>query len=196
VLQNRFPQNLAFGYNLHTQNDIHKAPAMKPHIQFLLVTTLLAFAPTSRAEPAKPPAGDALESQKRVLQKSDSLILYSITPLSGEENGADKFHGYPIVGQCEVSGARKQQLIDTFFNSITRRNRHGKVGATRCFIPHHALRAVFEKRNIDILICFQCHKAYFFENQNKRAEIVSAVPRELFNQILTDAGATVTDRGH
>ncbi len=170
---------------------------MQRRSRFPLLSALFILAPLAapalRADSVKAPTTESnLDSQKRVLEKSDSLILYSINS-DPPKKGADNFRGYTVAGQCEVKAETKQQLIETLFNSIAQRKRNDGVGGARCFIPHHGLRGTVGKRTVDVVICFSCGHAYFFENENRRYEPVGGKPRKFFNKILTDANVPLTD---
>ena len=142
---------------------------------------------------------------RRVLEESDKLALFSVSPTPGDYDELInspptlKFHDHRILGQTIRSGEAKAALLASFYDGLvlprSKPSRESSFPANLkqiglgCFNPRHGIRAVSGGKTVDLLICFECRKFEVYENgklvQQKGLSTDAAQP--YFNSVLTQA---------
>ena len=70
------------------------------------------------------------------------------------------FHGYLILGQAQVRSAEtRTNLLDALYKVM------GKGDPYACFNPRHGIRAVRNKKTVDLVICFECQQIDIYDEQ-------------------------------
>ena len=96
----------------------------------------------------------------------DKFILYTIDPMQLEfaldESKtpylSTSLNGFKIRGKTIITDPNDQAgLLASAFSSPS-------FDQHQCFMPHHALRMVKNKRTVDVIICFGCGTAQIWEN--------------------------------
>lgn len=124
----------------------------------------------------------------------ESATLYSIDGTdhgpSEAPSGAEKFHGFPVLGKIDLidPGVRRDVL-----RALNEGVKQGGVFA-KCFWPRHGLRAVSGGKQVDYVVCFACTQMRVYaegSNPNGKEVTISKYPRETFNRVLNNAGVPV-----
>ncbi|MBL8859946.1 MAG: hypothetical protein JNL28_15670 [Planctomycetes bacterium] len=95
---------------------------------------------------------------ERVLIGATSLELMALdpTPLAltpGDARAADQLHGYAITGRARLTDPQRcTEVADLILRAV--RESDGRAAA--CFNPRHGIRAVYEGRTLELVICFEC----------------------------------------
>lgn len=96
-----------------------------------------------------------------------------------------EFHGYPILGKTTIEGKTKQRLMAEIYNGLV-------IGdfdiRGACFNPHHGVRASFDDKTTDCLICFSCGHFLVYMSNSEASNPITKAPEKFFNQLLQDAG--------
>ena len=126
-----------------------------------------------------------LESQRRVLETSDSFMLLSLEPFSSDRTGEMFHRNHKVLGKLQVTDeVLKQQLVAALYKGIE----VGSSGQVACHNPRHGIRAIKGNRKIEVSICFECLNIYFYENEKKGGvQSTSSYAEKLFNQVLRQA---------
>jgi hypothetical protein len=124
---------------------------------------------------------------KQALLNAEKFELFSLDPDQGREN-ADGIHGWKILGSLEISDAQLcRQIADRLIEGIEASGGHEVMAA--CFDPRHAIRVSRRRRTFDIVVCFHCMRAYFYEGDGEQKKMCStnSAVEELLNKVLADA---------
>lgn len=123
------------------------------------------------------------------LNQPEKLMLYSIDgtePRPEDEDPAgEKFQGYPILGQLEISDdALKTRIIEAIRKGLA--DSDGSLAG--CFWPRHAIRSVTGGRTTDYVICFECQQLEVYEDGSSRTVLpITRHPQKVFNELLNSA---------
>jgi hypothetical protein len=139
----------------------------------------VAFGATATGEDKKP--NKLPEPVLKALEKGDELELYS---LDGSTTEKDGWHGAKVLGKTTVKGEDAKK----FTTALKKGVEEGDKGA-RCFIPRHGVRAIFEGKTYDLVICFECHWVYIYIDKGDKPDVymTSESFQKQFNTILTGA---------
>ena len=90
----------------------------------------------------------------------DKLVLYSLEYhedyiAKGIPETDDMFRGIPVLGKVEITEPAKMKEIITALNASKAKGKDRNVA--KCFYPRHGVRVVEGGREVDHLICFECH---------------------------------------
>ena len=115
------------------------------------------------------------------LEKPGELEVYS---LNGETNEKDGWHGSKVLGKATVKKEDATKLAGTLMKSVT----EGDRGA-RCFIPRHGVRATYDGKTYDLVICFECGWVYIYTDKSDKPKVlmISASASGAADKILTEA---------
>jgi hypothetical protein len=142
---------------------------------------VLALAGSSGAEDKKL-ENKLPDAVVKALQKADEVVVYSLNGETGEKDG---WHGAKDLGNTAVKDAdAKKALGEAMKKGVA----EGTAGA-RCFIPRHGLRAKYDGKTYDLLICFECHWVYVYTDNADKPQVfvIADSPQKALNKILTDA---------
>jgi hypothetical protein len=126
------------------------------------------------------------DDSKAALSKSAELELILLWPYADKEPkpGKDYFHGYEVSGRVTLKGDDARKLSDAVFKGV-------EEGGSKalCFEPHHAVRAVYDGKTYDFVICFRCKQIYCYDSKAKFAACVktSDSPQKALDQLFSDA---------
>lgn len=123
------------------------------------------------------------EKVAEVLAKAETWELISLDPRF-KENG--KLHGFDELGRTTVKDAETRKTL----RAALEKGLAEESQPSKCFDPRHAIRATFDGRTVEVLICFSCHHVYIYEpgKANAIARLTtSASPQAAFDQVLKDA---------
>ena len=97
----------------------------------------------------------------------------------------EMFRGIPVLGKVEITDpVKRKEIIDALNVSKA----EGRSGA-KCFYPRHGVRVVEGGREVDHLICFECHWLQIYLNGVLRSDLVpiSQHAQPVFNKVLDEA---------
>jgi len=117
---------------------------------------------------------------RRILERSERFILYSITE-DGNTNRKANFHGYRILKRLPVENSNlKARLVAALYRGIS-----DNAWQKACFDPGLGLRAVRKGKKVDLLICFGCSWIVVIAHGNEVSGSISTSPQSLFQSVLT-----------
>ena len=128
--------------------------------------------------------------EQEVFKKADKIEILLIDENSGDSvdfrkeefqklNEKDKFHGYKVLKTASVSKVEfKNQITESLFDSI------GNGQTKRCFVPHHGVRATYENKTIELVICFHCSHIYAFNGTGYKFSSISEDAKDYFNILI------------
>jgi hypothetical protein len=121
---------------------------------------------------------------RTILEKAEQLELYSLDPVQAKKD--DSFRGWKVLGKTTVKGdAARKQIVNPLLEGIAKSD-----GGARCFIPRHGIRATFDGKTVDLVICFECSWVYvFYDKDEKRQASVATAPspQPSFDGVLAEA---------
>lgn len=126
------------------------------------------------------------EEAKKILEKAESLELYSLDP-DGSRRGPkpkNNFHGWKILGKTTIKKAEDRQKL---LQSLERGIRANSGIVAGCFNPRHGIRATLKNETVDVVICFQCFSMQVVQGKKTRNVLTTGLPAPTFNKILTAA---------
>jgi hypothetical protein len=146
---------------------------------FLALALLFAFANTGRSQDKE--ANKLPDAVRTALEKAGELEVYS---LNGETNEKDGWHGSKVLGKTTLKKENATKLASTIAKGVS----EGDRGA-RCFIPRHGVRATYDGKTYDLVICFECGWVYVYTDKSDKPKVlmISNSPSGALNKILTDA---------
>jgi hypothetical protein len=152
---------------------------MKPTaVSFLIVTMLLSACASA---PAKDK--EALPANvKAILDKSESIDLYSLEPEPDKGQKGDELHGWLILGKTTLKDKSRKTVLEAVEKGI------GSGKGAKCFDPRHAIRAKHDGKTVDLLICFACGWVYVYERGKRTSTLtIDRKTQETLDKVLTDA---------
>ncbi len=124
------------------------------------------------------------------------MVVYTLDFQKFEGNTApldgNLFHGYPIIGQLNVTEQKAMQDI-----ALSIRDSFDRDGLKTpfCFWPRHGLRYIKDGITTDYVICFECLRYRKWINEKYIAEGGTASdPNQVFDDILTAAGVKLAPK--
>ena len=134
-----------------------------------------------RPDPHKIPA-----AAQAILERAESFELLSLDPSEPRDAPKEGFHGFAVLGKLAIDKAEvRKQVVEAFVKGVAAY----KGGGARCFRPRHGLRAKYEGKSAEFVICFECRRVHVYvEGGAKQAFLVSDSPSEVFNKVLKSAG--------
>src|ERR1700722_14232822 len=110
----------------------------------------------SAATPAEKEKGDKIPTAARtILDKAESFELYSIDPVKPDKKPKDDFLGWKVLGKTAVKDADvRKKLIEALAAGAA----ENKGEVADCFNPRHGIRAKFDGKTVDLVICFECNQ--------------------------------------
>ncbi|MHC4379954.1 MAG: hypothetical protein ACYSU1_02550 [Planctomycetota bacterium] len=154
--------------------------------------------PTTETGPITADFGSELSQPFReILFQAPTWEIVAIDPdWPTEESRADPttLHGYTVRGRADLpERSLRLELLESLADGA--RENDGMVAA--CFNPRHAIRAEFEGKVCEIIICFECLTFQVWDG-SERVETVdlSETPRTTFDRIYRNAGLSIAPRGH
>lgn len=110
-------------------------------------------------------------------------------PTEPYADDAPREHGAVVLGRTMISDpAVREDLVAQLEQAVAAPG----DGQLACFAPRHMIRLQHAGQSLDLLICFQCRKAYAVINgQRQRFFSLSPAPEAAINQILTDQGIAI-----
>lgn len=122
---------------------------------------------------------------------SKKLTIYSITTSyeEGEWNG-ERFHGYKVLGKTPLSDPLMRSLSKKF---LYRAIDEGFAPAA-CFNPRHGIRATYQNKIVDLVICFECGTMLVYaEDEKGTATVQAGIAERYYNRILQTAGIPLSE---
>jgi hypothetical protein len=133
------------------------------------------------------PALDQLPVEARtILLNTDELELYSLEPVEQGPGGEQSLHGWKVLGKTTLKNPKRTEELLAALNEGL-----GHNDGAKCFDPRHAIRASWEGKTVELVICFECFWVYVYLNGSAKetAQVeISRAPESTFNKFLTDAG--------
>jgi hypothetical protein len=126
------------------------------------------------------------DAARAALTKADQLELYSLDPSKEDDKDKDAFHGYKVLGKTTVKAddARKA-LADAVLKGVA--DSDGAIA--KCFDPRHGVRAVYDGKTYDLVICFQCSQIHTYGADNDPVTTgTTGGPEPALDKLLKDAG--------
>src|SRR6266545_3735172 len=149
-------------------------------VRWVAFAVTLTFT-TAGAAQEKKDANKLPDTVRTALEKAGELEVYS---LNGETNDTDGWHGSKVLGKTTVKKEAATKLAGALAKGVT----EGDRGA-RCFIPRHGVRATYDGKTYDLVICFECGWVYLYTDKSDKPQVlmISTSPNNALNKILTDA---------
>jgi hypothetical protein len=118
----------------------------------------------------------------KALEKAETVDVYS---LGGETDQKAGWHGAKVLGKAAVKGETELKALA---GALKKGVDEGDRGA-RCFIPRHGLRAAYDGKTYDLVICFECGWVYIYTDASDKPRVlmISETPHKALDKILTDA---------
>lgn len=91
-----------------------------------------------------------------ILEKASPYELLSLEPSGSdddEDKKVEKFHGWRVLGKTAIKEADARKMVLT---ALVKGMAENDGSAAKCFNPRHGLRAVHDKKTVDLVICFEC----------------------------------------
>jgi len=126
----------------------------------------------------------------------DALTLFSIDGRDEKPRdagqGAETFHGYPVLGKVEIADAgQRKELVAALKDGIARRPKYG----AKCFWPRHGLHVVEKGKAVEYVICFECSRFdEFAGGERLRHELINPDVQPTFDKPLKDAGVPIAPK--
>jgi hypothetical protein len=151
---------------------------------FLACGLLFTFTLAGRAQDKE--ANKLPDAVRTALEKAGELEVYS---LNGETNDKDGWHGSKVLGKTTVKKENATKLASALAKGVS----EGDRGA-RCFIPRHGVRATYDGKTYDLVICFECGWVYIYTDKSDKPKVlmIANSPSGALNKILTDAKIPLT----
>jgi hypothetical protein len=153
------------------------------------LTVLLLAGAEDRKEVNKLP-----DSARRVLHKAHRFELLSLDPdVEVKEGAKDVFHGYKVLGKTVVKrkGVRKEILV-ALFRGVAAGDTEGEPD---CFNPRHGIRATYQGKTVDLVLCFECDQIMVYEGESNVAQVFTdGSPQRVFDKVLKDAGVPLAPK--
>jgi hypothetical protein len=129
----------------------------------------------------------------------DEMTLYSIDGRDFELGDGPKprtdevFYKYPVLGKIAVTDAHKRkEIIDALNEGMRSKDAKG----AKCFWPRHAIRAGYQDKQVDYVICFECGYVDIYDGGVKpKVRLTIATPRDVFNKQIKEAGIPLAPFG-
>lgn len=119
------------------------------------------------------------------IRGATTLQLHSLDPAPSDRDRNGTFHGWKDLGYVELSdSAQRTELLDAFDAGIA----DSDGSAAACFDPRHGLRASYDGKTYDVVICFECMQTiWFVDDVRMPGYLISGSPQTVFDAVLTDA---------
>ncbi len=125
------------------------------------------------------------DAVQAVLDKAGQIELYSLDPEAKRDDTG--FRGWKVLGKTALKGdAARKQLLAPLAQGIAKSDGNG----AKCFEPRHGVRAAFDGRTVDLVICFECSWVYVFtgKDDNRLASVATTgAPQAAFDAALAEA---------
>lgn len=148
--------------------------------------TLYSLAPEQKI-----PAPDATRSKTT---KAKPTKKPAAKPPTKKRDVEAPFHGVVVLGKRELKKdeAIAASLKDALYASMEKGSK-----PSRCFIPHHGVRAVVGDKTLDLVICFTCHYMDIYLNGEKLGQrmVIDPAPFSAFDQALAEVQVPMGQRG-
>jgi hypothetical protein len=124
------------------------------------------------------------EAAQAILDKADQFELLSLDPMREGEKGESGFHSWKVLGKTTVKDAGVRKPILTALNKgISESDGHG----AKCFNPRHGIRASYEGKTVDLVICFECLSMKVYLGDAVVTVYTTNSPQAAFDKLLRDA---------
>ncbi len=133
---------------------------------------------------------------QKILTQADRLELVAVAPdWPSEESRADPttLHGYQVLGRAWLTDRdARLELLGAFAKGDAEND--DLVAA--CFNPRHVVRAEFEGRWCELIICFECLSYQVWDGRERWGRgLITEAPKVVFNRIYQEAGLSVAPGG-
>jgi hypothetical protein len=121
------------------------------------------------------------DGSSEILDRADRITLYELDPTQrGKVTSGPTFWEYPVVREKELTDpGERAELVRILYRGMAEQ----KVGA-RCFVPHHALRAVRGGKTLDLVLCFTCQWVHIHHNGKMKVALLSARGMDAYQKAL------------
>jgi hypothetical protein len=146
---------------------------------FAVVVVVLVAGPAVSADNKLP------ESALKVLQSATEFELYSID-FAHTDKEKTGFHNMKVAGKTTVKDAdTRKKLVTEFVKGL-----EGEINPARCFNPRHGIRATYDGKTVDLVICFECAQFKLYEGKDAEPKtlLIGKGPEPAFDKVLRDAG--------
>jgi hypothetical protein len=160
--------------------------------RFHLIAAVAAALAAGLAAPDKAPKPTLPRDAQQALGEAPVLELYSLDPRPSKEKPADAFHGFMVLGKTTVKAddARKA-LAAAVIKGVA--DSDGSVAD--CFEPRHGVRAAYDGKTYDFVICFHCAQIEVFAGDKQLATTpTAATPEPALDKLLKDAGVPLAPK--
>jgi hypothetical protein len=144
------------------------------------------------AAPEKDPKPALPADARKALEQAKELELYSLSPGPEKEKPADGFHGWKVLGKTAVKAddARKA-LAAAVLKGVA--DSDGSVAD--CFEPRHGVRAVYDGKTYDFVVCFHCSQIEVYAgDKHLETTPTAASPEPALDKMLKDAGVPLAPK--
>jgi hypothetical protein len=127
-----------------------------------------------------------------ILEKAEQIELLSLDPTPPKEKLKDAFHGWNVLGKTVVKDAETcKKLVATLKKGVEEND--GRVA--KCFNPRHGIRAVYDGKTADFVICFECLQGHtYLGDKEVEAFLITDSPAAGFDKVLKDAKVPLPEK--
>jgi hypothetical protein len=131
------------------------------------------------------------EAVQTILKKADAIEVYSLDPWQSKYEPKDDFHGWCVLGHTPLkdSDARKA-LVAALVKGVE--DKKGVAGD--CFNPRHGIRATYDGKTVDLVICFECMKVQGYLDKSTVFFFINKRPEETFERVLKAAKVPLPEK--
>jgi hypothetical protein len=134
----------------------------------------------------------------------DQLIVYSIdgpawytkawkdlTSKDGSSGNASGVGGFPVLGKVVLTDPKDIRAVMTAIRNGVR----DAKGSASCYVPRHAIRAVKDGTEVEMVICFQCNNYRTYRGGvMETGGSIAPDGEALLDRILSDAGVPLASK--
>jgi hypothetical protein len=125
-------------------------------------------------------AADVLKIFDSATTGASEFELISLDPAQPKE-GEGSIDSAAITGRART---KKKEEVERLMTSLQKSIREAPEEAYECFEPRHALRARIGKKNVEIVLCFQCLQGIIRVDKDVTQFPVTAEAEKVFDDIF------------
>jgi hypothetical protein len=157
-----------------------------------LIAAVAAALAAGLAAPDKDPKAALPPEALKALDQAKALELYSLDPGPTKEKPADAFHGFKVLGKTTVKADEARKALAA---AVLKGVADSDGSVADCFEPRHGVRAVYDGKTYDFVICFHCAQIELYAGDKQLATTpTAATPEPALDKLLKDAGVPLAPK--
>lgn len=151
----------------------------------LLSVSAVVLGLAAMAIAAEKDANEVPEAARAILDKAETIDLYSILPQQEKDPNKETFQKYPVLGKTKIKDAEVRKRV---IGALVKGAADNNEGQAKCFDPRHAIRATHDGKTVELVICFACNYVQVaVDGKSVRGFSPSKAPEAVLDKVLTDA---------